>query len=92
MDKNCKIKTIRPSKITKRYFNINPCLEDNIIVKCKKKKKYKIIGQVFITYPIIFFCYYKLNLIDMFIFDRIFIVINIINIVNDLNKLIVVDF
>lgn len=44
MDKNCKIKTIRPSKITKRYFNINPCLEDNIIVKCKKKKKYKIIG------------------------------------------------
>lgn len=44
MDMKEKIKTIPTSKITKRYFNINPCLEDNIIVKCKKKKKYKIVG------------------------------------------------
>ena len=44
MNKNCKIKTIPPSKITKRYFNINLSIEENRIVTCKKKKKYKIIG------------------------------------------------
>lgn len=32
------------SIITKRYYNLNPSNEEEIIVKCKKKNKYKIIG------------------------------------------------